>query len=195
MKKILLITLLLIPILGFSQTTKLVEGFLGIKFGSTKAVVIAAMRAKGAKLDKESDADMLEFDNASLGHRETDVLGVKFVNNKAFEADFYFKSGDQSNIIEYYDSLVTDITDIYGKGDTVRKFTPPYYEGDGHEIGALLVGAAKMNTMWMAANKNIIEASIEKIDDTTLDVELIYQDGVLVDEAIAKQKAKEKGDF
>jgi hypothetical protein len=47
----------------------------------------------------------------------------------------------------------------------------------------------------MAANKNIIEASIEKIDDTTLDVELIYQDGVLVDEAIAKQKAKEKGDF
>jgi hypothetical protein len=187
MKKILLITLLLIPILGFSQTTKLVEGFLGIKFGSTKAVVIAAMRAKGAKLDKESDADMLEFDNASLG--------VKFVNNKAFEADFYFKSGDQSNIIEYYDSLVTDITDIYGKGDTVRKFTPPYYEGDGHEIGALLVGAAKMNTMWMAANKNIIEASIEKIDDTTLDVELIYQDGVLVDEAIAKQKAKEKGDF
>jgi hypothetical protein len=66
MKKTLLIALLLIPFFGFSQTqtTKPIDGFLGIKFGSSKAVVLAAMKAKGAVLDK-SDADptVLTFHN------------------------------------------------------------------------------------------------------------------------------------
>jgi len=79
MKKILLIALLLTPLLGFSQTTKPIDGFLGIKFGSSKAVVLAAVRAKGGKYVKEySNSQKLAFSNVNLGTRESTAFLVFF---------------------------------------------------------------------------------------------------------------------
>ncbi|WP_461451088.1 hypothetical protein [Mucilaginibacter sp.] len=197
MKKILLIALLLLPILGFSQTdktTKPIDGFLGIKFGSTKAAVIAAIKARGGKVNTNGDADNIAFDNVSLGHRETEIFFVRFVDNKAFEADFTFTPADNNHAIEYYNSLVSDLNDIYGKGESTKKFTAPYVEGDGHEQGALVLGAAEFNTYWEASNDNAINASIEK-EDLTLTVKLVYQDAALFSQAIDKQKSKDKSDY
>jgi len=121
MKKTLFITLLfLIPFLGFSQTTKPIDGFLGIKFGSTKAAVIAAIKARGGRINKASKNDYLAFDNVHLGHRETDMFLIRFVDNKAYEADFVFKPADENHAIQYYDRLISDLDDIYGVGNSTK---------------------------------------------------------------------------
>lgn len=196
MKKNLLIAVLfLIPFCGFSQTTKPIDGFLGIKFGSTKAAVTAAIKARGGKLNEASKGNNLAFDNVSLGHRKVDFLIVRFIDDKAFEADFTFTPQDDNHAVEYYNGLVSDINEIYGKGESTKKFTSAFKDGDGHELAALITGAAEFNTLWQAANENNIEAKIIKTDDNDLNIELDYQDDKLTGQAVSKQKAQDKGDY
>jgi len=192
MKKTLLIALLLISFLGFSQTTKPIDGFLGIKFGSSRTVVLAAVRAKGGEIDKSyNDADALVFDNVNLGHRTADVLIVKFIDNKSFDAEFDFKPEVEAKVISDYDDLVTDLTEVYGKGQDTKNYTLPYKEGDGETLLGLSAGKIDFNTLWLADNKNALEVSIS----TDMQVELTYQDSKLFDEAVARQKSKDKADY
>src|SRR5581483_6987501 len=123
-------------------------GFLGIKFGSSKAAVIAAIKARGGIINKAGNADNLAFDNVTFAHRKVDFLVVRFVDNKAFEADFTFTPQDDNHAIEYYDNLVNDVNEIYGKGEATKKFSDPYKDGDGHEMSALMIGAADYSTLW-----------------------------------------------
>jgi hypothetical protein len=191
MKKTLLITLLLIPFLGISQTLKPIEGFLGIKFGSTKAVVIAAMKAKGAMLNKDnSGVDHLDFDNVKLGHRLAVDFVVKFIKDKAYSAVFAFKAEEDPKTIEYYDGLVSDINGIYGSGTPTSEFKSPFKNGDGHETLAIEQGYADLFTDWQSGT-NSIQASIT----SKLDIIVLYQNDTLYAEAQAAEKAKEKSDF
>jgi hypothetical protein len=193
-KKTLFIALLLIPFFGVSQTTKPIDGFLGIKFGSTRVAVITALNAKGGILDKkETTPDLVVYKNIKLGHREAGIFLVKFIDNKAFEADFIFDPGLDAKTIEYYLALVNDINENYGTGDMQKKFQEPYndQDDDGIKINAMKDGKAVYATYWQSASNNTIKASIE----TSLAVMLTYQDGDLTDQAINKQKAKEKSDY
>lgn len=193
MKKILLIALLLIPFIGFSQTaSKPITGFLGIKFGSSKLAVIAAMKAKGAILDKKnSDADNLAFDHVKLGLREASDFLVRFVNDKAFEADYIFDPDVEAKVIPDYDNLVTDIAKVYGDGQVTKTYNSPYAEGDGSTLLGLSAGKIDFHTSWFDAANNSVVVSIT----TDMVVQLQYQDRVLTHEAIAHQDAKQKGDF
>jgi hypothetical protein len=191
MKKALLIALLLIPFLGIAQTTKPIDSFLGIKFGSSKAVVLAAMKAKGATMDKEnSKVDFLDFDNVKLGHRAAVDFNIKFVNDKVYAAVFVFKAEDNAHTVEYYNALVSDINDNYGKGVATKEFKSPFKEGDGNLDLAIESGHLDIFTDWKG-NTGSIQASITN----KFEIILIYQDDKLDEEATAKQKAKEKSEF
>jgi hypothetical protein len=194
MKKTLLITLLLIPFLGIAQTTKPIEGFLGIKFGSSKAAVSAAIAAKGGILDKKSSSDeMLAYKNVKLGHRGAGLFAVKFINGKAFEADFFFDPGLDAKTIEYYYALVNDINENYGTGSSKTSFKSPYSDkdDDGDKIIAIKNAEGDYRTYWQAPNKNTIMAYITE----ELAVVLQYQDAVLTEDAVKAQKSKEKSDY
>jgi hypothetical protein len=195
MKKTLLIALLFIPFWGISQTTKEIEGFLGIKFGSSKAQVQSALNAKGGILDKKtSDANLVVYKNLKLGHRDVMLFFIKFVNDKAFEADFVFDPGLEAKTIEYYYGLVNDINDNYGKGESTATFKSPYSEKDPETVRILAIKNAEANyeTIWESPNnKNVISVTIPE----ELTVILAYQDSALIQEAINSQKAKEKSDY
>ena len=195
MKKTLLIALLFIPFWGISQTTKEIEGFLGIKFGSSKAQVQSALNAKGRILDKKtSDANLVVYKNLKLGHRDVMLFFIKFVNDKAFEADFVFDPGLEAKTIEYYYGLVNDINDNYGKGESTATFKSPYSEKDPETVRILAIKNAEANyeTIWESPNnKNVISVTIPE----ELTVILAYQDSALIQEAINSQKAKEKSDY
>lgn len=195
MKKTLLIALLLIPFLGISQTTKPVDGFLGIKFGSSRAEVAAALNAKGGIINKaQSTPNLLSYKNIKLGHRNAAVFLVKFFNNKAFEADFLFDAEMDAKTLEYYKELVSDINENYGKGQENNKYQEPYNaeDDDGIKINAIQNGKAEFETVWESSpTKNTISTSIS----TELTVVLTYQDSNLADQAINNQKSKEKADF
>lgn len=190
MKKLFLITLLIIPLYGISQT-KPIESFLGIKFGSDAATVKAAIKAKGGLfLEKKSSGELLAFTNVKLGHRSSSFFAVKLINNKAFEADFFFDTTPEAKTIEAYNALVSDINDIYGKGESIKTFKQPYKDGDGFEITAIHSGNADYKTFWESGDN-----SMTAIIDDDLSIELTYQNGPLADQAIKKLKAKEKSDF
>jgi hypothetical protein len=197
MKKILLIAFLLIPFLGFSQTLKPIESFLSIKFGSSKAEVIAAMKTKGydlLKTDNNSETN-LEFGTVNYAHRQTQAFAVEFVDNKCYEAVFYFKPEKDPKTIDYYNNLVRDINDVYGPGKPTKKIRYPYEEGDGQEIIALEGGYADFNTDWVDDNnKNLIEVKIAS-HDSDLTVLVLYINKELNDLALAQQKNKDKGDM
>jgi hypothetical protein len=193
MKKTLLITLSLIPFLGISQTTKPIEGFLGIKFGSSAVAVETAVAAKGGVLDRPgSTKDVKVFRRTKLGHRDAVSFIVKFVNDKAYEADFIFKPGLEAKTVDYYNELVNDMNENYGKGDSKIDFKSPYSEKDDEltKIVAIKTAMAEYKTFWESADNAIVVQVTE-----ALTVDLIYQDGKLADQAVAKQKAKEKSDF
>jgi len=191
MKKTLFITLLfLIPFIGFSQTTKPVDGFLGIKFGSTKAEVLAALKAKGGVLDRDT-TDLLVFTHINLGHLTTYAVYVNFVDGKAYQGQLVFKDEADDRTIDYYNDLVSQVNEIYGTAKSRRVFRSTFTDGDGYETTAIKEGDADYNTIWTADNKNTIRATI----NDHLYVFLIYQDSVLTNQSIAQQKAKEKGDF
>lgn len=192
MKKTLLVTLLLIPFLGISQTTKPVDGFLGIKFGSRRAEVITALNAKGCIFNtKVSTESKIVFDNVSLGHRKSIGLTVEFVNDKAYQASFFFKDELETKTIDYYNDLVNDINGIYGAGVSSKKFKEPYADGDGYEVQAISHGNADYQTFWKASNNNLLFTII----NAKLHIQLTYRDYTLNAEAESNQKAKEKADF
>jgi len=189
MKKSLLIALLLIPFLGFSQTTKPIDGFLGIKFGTSKADVIAAVNAKGGKSIGEKN-DILFFTGLSLGHRPIESFQVGFFNNQAYVGALVFKPENDPATFNFYNSLLQDITDIYGKGKSVRLFKSPYVDGDGYETTAVSSGNANILTDWKS-DTNSMQLHI----DNELNVVLIYTDTKVAAQAKVKQKEKEKSDF
>lgn len=194
MKKNLIIILLLIPFWGISQTTKPIEGFLGVKFGSSRQEVIAAIKAKGGILDADSPADKAYFTNVSLGPRAAETLFVFFTNDKLYKGVFYFKPDQEPQTIEYYNALVSDISEVYGKGKAVRTFKSPYQEGDGYEITALSSGHATFFTNFDRAN-GLIQIGIKTLKDESLYVLVYYEDKTLSAEVEKNEKQKAKSDY
>ena len=195
MKKILLIALLLVPFLGISQTTKPIDGFLGIKFGTGKAELITRMKARGARFDPtNSNATLLSFTNVKLGSRQAAAFFVNMVDDKAYLAIFMFKPEDEPKTIEYYNALVHDIDDIYGPGRPTKVFKSPFQEGDGNEIEALEGGYADMHTDWKSDSK-AIQAIIKHNKQQELSVVLTYGDHDLAKIENDRDKAKEKSDY
>jgi hypothetical protein len=191
MKKILLIALFLMPVIGFSQTLKPIDGFLSIKFGSSKADVTAAIKAKGGTVSKEAP-NALVFKGIKLGHLDVFGLTVWFYNDQACQAQFFFKAELEDKTIDFYNDLMSQVSDVYGQGKSTRVFRSTFKDGDGYEITAIEQGDADYSTIW--ADKDNKHRIVETISPK-LYIMLTYMDTVLTDASFAQDKAKEKGDF
>jgi len=194
MKKTLLIALLLIPFLGISQTKKSIDGFLGIKFGSSKEDVVTAIKARGGILSAGATDNWVYFTNVKLGPRLSDGLSILFVNNKMYQGGFYFKPDHDAEIIANYNAIINDISDVYGKGRSVADFKSPYTKGDGDEILAITSGNANIFTDFKSDN-NLLQIKITSTKDNDLFVVACYYDNTLLAEAEAKEKDKAKSDY
>ncbi len=161
-KSLLLAILFLIPFFGISQTSKSIDSFIGIKFGSNEETVKAAILAKGGKLSAEySNSNLLEFITVSDGKRNNIGLSVKFYNDMAYEATLIYEVEGSEKIIPYYIRIVNDFNKIYGKGQSSKQFTPPYHDGDGNELKAIETSNAVYHTLWTTSfDRSKIEAFI-----------------------------------
>jgi hypothetical protein len=185
-KNLLLTIFCLIPLLAFSQK-KSIDGFLDIPFGSDSATVKTALTAKGGiKNDTFSHKDFLVFNGLTLSGRKVFVLKVSFVDNKAYQADFIFNDYSESDVLQYYVNLSTDIEAVYGKGDITYDF------GDSNNttrIRRLKSGNASCKTIWQTKNKNTILLTFLPVDNTLLDIELLYRSSSLWDIYAAKKRS------
>lgn len=192
MKNLIFITLLLITFGANAQTVKPIEGFLGIKFGSSAAEVTEALKSKGGVV-RVNSATSIGFSGISLGNRKTSSVYVHFVNDKAFEGALSFSPEQEARSIEYYNALVSDISDVYGPGKVFKTFKPPYEDGDGYEITAIKSGNADYETLWENGD-NYILAKIAVSSDK-ISIRLYYDEGKLRKMNDDQQKEKNKSEF
>jgi len=187
MKKIILLLLFAIPLSVFSQSKKSIDGFLDIPFGSDSATVKKAIEAKGGvKIDSFYKKDMLGYTGFVFSGRK--VLGclIKFVDNKAYEADFTFADFSEDNALSYYDDFSSDITAVYGKGDFTNNFND---SNKPMRIRRLKSGSEFCKTWWLSKNKNAILLEFHPVDQS-LQVLLQYQDTELWSIYAAKRRSE-----
>ncbi|MBD1394602.1 hypothetical protein [Mucilaginibacter glaciei] len=195
MKQFLLVLFLCTALQAKSQSTKPITSFLGVKFGSTPAQVIAGLKAKGAVFIKASSkADFLIFDNIKLGGRKTTHSFVSFSNGKAAQAGFIFKAELEAKTLDYYNDLVADIAGVYGEGTVTKEFKPPYEDGDGYEVTAISTGKADFKTLWGLEDEQQ-PGSVMVIITDNLSIMLTYQDKSLMALKSQQDKKKSNADF
>jgi hypothetical protein len=192
MKKTLLITLLLIPFLGISQTTKPIDGVLGIKFGDTREQAIATIKARGGIPNAPgANPNFQTFSNIKLGHRDAFGAYITMLDDKVYWIGIMFNIELEAQVIDYYNNLVKDISDVYGQPTRIVKaFKDPYKDGDGFETQAISTGNANYITFWTSGDN-----SIEVFITTKLKVVVNYYDNKTKAIADKRQKDKEKADF
>ncbi|HEY9003354.1 MAG TPA: hypothetical protein VIM89_18505 [Mucilaginibacter sp.] len=183
MKKILSLLIFLLPCFAFAQK-KSIDGFMDIPFESDSATVKAAVLAKGGiKVDSLSKKDQLTFSNFSFSDRPINNLNVFFMDNKAYDAFFDFSNTD--DILNYYDSLVADITAVYGKPGEV--YNAPGYT-NSEKIRMLLKGNIDIRTLWQSKNRNVISLHIVLYGNALI-LRLRYQNTDLSNAAAAKRRS------
>ncbi|MES2275483.1 MAG: hypothetical protein V4592_05645 [Bacteroidota bacterium] len=193
MKNLILITLLFVAFQGQAQSNKPIDGFLGIKFGSSAAQVTEALKAKSAVVNTGQTAESIGFSNVTLGGRKVSTLFVHFINDKAYEALFMFRPELETQSIEYYNSLVKDIDGVYGAGKPYKDFKKPYADGDGYEITAIKTGNANYETSWENGD-NLAWVAILPRDERIV-LRLTYRDGKLFQLYTDAKKQKNKSEF
>lgn len=192
MKNLILITFLLIFFGANAQTTKPIDGFLGIKFGSSAAEVTEALKAKGGVV-RASSPTSITFTGLTLGNKKIGALFVHFMNDKALEAVFAFLPEQEAQSIEFYNTMVSAVSDAYGPGKITKTFKPPYEDGDGYEITAIKSGNANYHTSWIDGD-NTIDVYIEVVSNK-ISIRIYYIDGKLQKIYKDQQKEKNKSEF
>lgn len=187
MKKLFLLFIIIIPFTAFAQSKKSIDGFFDIPFGSDSGTVKKVFLSKGATPDHTADEkDFVSFTNFIFSNRKVSVCLIKFVDNKAYEADFYFADFIEKDILSYYDSLSDDIKAVYGKGDFSSNFSDS--EDNTKRIWRLKSGNDASKWLWVSKNKNVIALQFQNINHF-LHVELIYQDVALLNILLAKRRS------
>jgi hypothetical protein len=193
MKKILFI-LLIIPFWGSAQT-KSIDGFWGIKFGTSKSEAATAMKAKGATPSQAATQDnLLSYEGVNFAQRKTFLVMLKFANDKLYDVRVVYQP-ENNEPISQFEAMVKELKIPYGETTVFRNFDEPYKHGDGHELTAIKVGKAQYAAFWSTVNsagdKNFISLKIAK----DLYIDLDYQDGTIVKNLIAERNESKTSDY
>ncbi len=138
---------------------------------------------------------MLFYDNVKIGQRTTYSTAFSLHEGKFYQGTAFFEASSESRIIDLYETLIEEITGVYGEGDSYRNFDYPFEEGDGLELTAIELEKATFSTYWKTKLDNGQENYISlEITDKLL-VKMVYQDSELTDKAIEKRKAANMSDL
>lgn len=168
-----------------ANTKPVLEGFLGIKFGSSQEEVRNVMLTKqGFKYNSElSDNNRLIFGEGMFAGNYAENLAFVFVNNKFYTSILIFKPSSSSKILELYQEIVNGITKKYFKPDVVKEeYLEPYKKDDGFFESAIKLEKTNIRTQWLLKNpitKDDDSFISVKVDDD-MKIYLGYMDGYLM---------------
>ncbi len=154
---------------------KPIEGFWGIKFGTTRDEAKKAILAKGGTLNSGSSAALLSFSGVTFTQRRLTELQLKFTGGKFYEAVASYPAPDETQVLGTFNTIVSELNAVYGQAEISKSFEPPYADGDGYAVQAIKFGKATIMAIWKTVNNNAIQLQIEK----DLSMSLYYTDGTL----------------
>lgn len=185
MKKLLLLFILILPLTAFSQK-KSIDGFLDIPFGSDSATVKSVLISKGAtRVNALCTKDELVYFDFEFSGRKVFACAVKFVDDRAYEADLIFSDFADKQLLDYYDDLAADITAVYGKGTLTNNFGKM---DNPQRIRGIKSGSASCQTLWQSKNGNAVQLKMI-YSKPNLQIALQYQDSALWNLVAAKRRS------
>jgi hypothetical protein len=204
MKNILSLFLLLFFTFNISQgQSKEMNSVMGIPFGSTRAQVKAAMSQKqpGIKI-REEKSNIVIYNDGKFGGRSAFSFLFKFTDSDKLHTTIILLDPVYCNqVFELYDGIVSDINQKYYVSDfVVERYKYPYEKSDRENTNVITGGYATINTIWTFDMPNTPDSTD---DDNAIMIEITngcivkvsYQDGVLIDEVVNKQKEKNSKDY
>jgi hypothetical protein len=199
MKTKLLCLLLTLSTFCYSQS---LEGFLGFKFGLNADSIKKAMLLKpGCKIDQEnSKKNILIFKGVTFGGRETQFISFEFVNDKFYIGTVMIGSPIEFKTVSLYNDIRSDLnTKYFNASKTVETYDSPYKKGDNNTDVAIKLGKANFSSFWYfknpkSARKDIVNSITLSITFKML-VKIVYQDGVLNNDAQELLKKKNVQDY
>lgn len=199
-----LITFISIILLTISVNAQELTGFMGIPFGSTKSEIKTAFLNKNPNAKIHTDeATTLTFTNFTFGGRK--AVAVVFGLNdqgKMHTAIVLLDNDNDDEVFELYDNVVSDINEKYHYRDVNNEIWKyPYERSDKfqHGVTAIKIGKCSLQSMWYFDigdpsthdDDNII--CVENTQSCT--VKITYQNGIMINEVVSKNKKKDSQDY
>lgn len=195
MRRLIFLCLVFLPY-GLSAQIKPLDGFMGLKFGTSRSVVADALKAKAGVIDLEnSNEKVLVLKNFVFANRKSYFMIVLFFNNQMYRAAVVFKPSVEAKTVELFDELVAEISEVYGEGQVYRNFKTPYKEGDGYEVTAIKTGHASYSAFWFVNSSEGRKNGISLTIDENASVTLTYEDGELTKKVVETQMAERAKDY
>lgn len=205
MKKLIMILVVVLHCGTSNAQTKTMTSVMGIELGSTRAQVKAKMAEKQplSKIYNETDVSV-SFENVRFGGNKTLLVMCQFTDdNKMHTCHIFVEPSDCKDIFSKYDEIVKDLSDKYGNsGKALEDYKYPYSKEDRYKHTELIVkkGYVTLMTLWTFDNRNTPDETkddngIMVSIDKTCSVKISYQEGVLINEAVTKSKAKNSQDY
>ena len=167
------------------------DGVLDIAFGTSMAEARATLLGlDGVTFDAvHSDASNLVCDGGRFAGLDVGFWLLAFVDDRMHTAKAIIQP-EEDHLLTTYHALVERLTETYGAPDEQAAFfDDPYEAGDGFETYAIRFGKGHFAALWRFSdgeNENVISISI----DDDLYIPLVFQDGALIDLAIAQQQQR-----
>jgi hypothetical protein len=174
---------------------KVLAGFQGIAWGDSLAKARSILGDR-FKLDTKlsNDADLV-YSDGQIGGRTVNLLLLIFGSEGFTKAGLFFKSSE-SRVISDYNDLKTTISAKYGKPtNDYRFFRAPYEEGDGYEIQAIRLGKGKFIAFWTFPVAGKKDNTLSLRITESLDVELTYENGSMMEAYVKSRKEKNAQEF
>ena len=203
-KTFLVLIIIFFYSLSYSQNN-IMTSVLGIELGSSRAVVKSKLTEKQpqSKIYDET-AVSLSCENIRFGAHKTILVIFQFTDdNKLHTCLIFVDPSDCKEIFHKYDEIVNDLNQkYYTSSKTLEDYKYPFSREDKYKHTEAIVkkNYCTLMTLWTFDSRNTpdnteddngLSVSIDK----TCSIKVTYQDGLLIDEAVAKDKAKNSNDY
>lgn len=187
MKKGLFLFLFIILASSVDAQQKPIDGFLGIKFNSTREQVINVAKLKGGISDPATTSkNQLGYKELSIAGRKAFRVTFQFHQNRFYQSFVFYVPDEDPQLYILYNEILKDLNEVYGVSEPQREFVSPFKFGDGDEYVAIATGHAKISDTWIDTNTN---CGIQLyITGKPYMIGLIYQNTKMYDEAKGNSK-------
>ncbi len=171
---------------GSDSSIRSIDGFWGIKFGSTKTIAKSIMQEKGLTIASEK-SDYIVYTGGRWSGEKIKELYLEFIEGKFYKGIVVIDITNEGFVFSTYNSIKKKIDDKYfNTYRSIEKYDYPFEKGDGHEITAIRSGKANIVSNWKMDN----DTSITVLIPDDLNTTIYYTDLSL--ERIANNKKLEK---
>lgn len=174
------------------------KNFLGIDFGESRESVKEKMLSReNCYFDEENSSNQFQFfKGVKFAGRETDFIMLLFYENKFCKSAIFIKPKLQSQIVQLYQDIKSEINNKYYKtDDDFEHYEYPYEKNDGHIETAISLGKANFSSYWVFPDQDGIDDFITLKITEDFDVVINYEDGNLTGKMVDENNEENSLDY